>query len=162
MVRLFPWEVSEQLDNHYSGPCLFSALYRLYKGAYFGQGFHLSGNYLNLELKTFIDKLPLDIKRIIFNQIWSEGKPWEGVVVKTGKLYLPFSLHYLFVQYGKLRDIVNPIPRIYAGWTGQQIERKTYIFTYGPIDPSRTPLIPDFMCSEKKNPTSPSFSLICP
>jgi len=62
MNHLFPWEVPELLEDYYSGPCLFMALYRLYKGAYFGQGFHLSGTYLgNKEIKNSIDKLPLDI-----------------------------------------------------------------------------------------------------
>jgi len=53
------------------GPCLFMALYRLYKGAYFGQGFwHLSGTYLrNKEFKNSIDQLPLGIKEIILCKI---------------------------------------------------------------------------------------------
>lgn len=164
MIYFLPWEIPELLDNYYSGPCLFAALYRLYRGAYFGQGFHLSGNYINnFELKNSIDKLPLDIKRITFSKIWNEGKPLKGTVVKEGKLHLTFSLHYLFVQYGKLREIIRPrIPRVYAGWMGSQVEKRTYVFSYGPIDPSITPLIPEFMCSEKQVPMSPSFSLICP
>jgi len=52
MDYLFPWEVLELLEDYYSGPCLFMASYKLYKGAYFGQGFHLSGIYLgNKEIK---------------------------------------------------------------------------------------------------------------
>jgi len=53
---------------------------------------------------------------IIFSKVWEEGKPFLEIVVKTGKLYLKFSLHYLFLQYGKLKHIVKPrLPRIYTG-----------------------------------------------
>jgi len=164
MSCLFPWETPEIVEDYFSGPCLFMALYRLYKGAYFGQGFHLSGIYLgNKEFKNSIDQLPLDIKRIILGKIWNQGKAFRGIVVKTGKLHLVLQLHFLFVQFGKLKHIVKPrVPRVYAGWTGHQIVRKFYIFTYGPVAPSHTPLIPEFMCSEKRHPLSPSFSLICP
>ena len=164
MIYLLPWEMPEILKDFYIGPCLFMALYRFYKNAYFGQGFHLSGKHIkDNTIKTFIDQLPLDLKRIIFSKIWENGKPYEGIVVKKGQLYLPFHLHYLFVQYGRLKHIIKPtIPRVYAGWTGYITSRKEYIFTYGPINPNHTPLIPKFMCKEKHNHFSPSFSLIFP
>jgi hypothetical protein len=76
---------------------------------------------------------------------------------------LDFSLHFLFSQYGKLklRD-KNNVPQAYAAWTGNKILDRIYVFTYGPMNPKVTPLIPDFMCKEKINPLSPSFSLVCP
>jgi len=164
MGQLLPWEVPEILEDYFSGPCLFMALHRFYKGAYFGQGFQLTGEYIkDKELKNSIDQLPVDIKRIIFSKLWDNGVPFKEINVKEGQLYLSFKLHYLFVQYGKLKHFIKPkVPRVYAGWTGHQTERKTYIFTYGPVDLSYTPLIPEFMCREKHNPLSPSFSLICP
>jgi len=70
MKFLFPWEAPEIIENYFLGPCLFLALYRLYKNAYFGQGFQLCGKYLqNKTLKGRIDQLPLDIRRIIFSKI---------------------------------------------------------------------------------------------
>jgi len=164
MEPLLPWEVPELLEDHFSGPCLFKALYRFYRGAYFGQGFQFCGKPIkDKELKNSIDQLPLDIKRIILSKVWEKGEPFKGILVSKGQLYLPFRLHYLFLQYGKLKHIINPkVPRVYGGWTGKQVERKTYVFTYGPVDLSCTPLIPEFMCREKHNPLSPSFSLICP
>jgi len=63
MGWLFPWEVSELVQDYYSGPCLFMALYRLYRNAYFEQGFQLSGSYIqDKNLKQRIEQLPLDIK----------------------------------------------------------------------------------------------------
>jgi len=56
MSYLFLWKVPEILDDYFLEPCLFMALYRLYKGAYFGQGFHLSGTYLgNKQFENSID-----------------------------------------------------------------------------------------------------------
>jgi len=71
MSYLFPWETPKIVEDYYSRPCLFMALYRLHRNAYFGQGFQLSGNYIqNKDLKQNIEQLPLDIKRIIFSKIW--------------------------------------------------------------------------------------------
>jgi hypothetical protein len=70
MKFLFPWEVPEILEDYFSGPCFFMALYRLYKNAYFGQSFQLSGTFIQDKIfKERIENLPLDIKRIIFSKI---------------------------------------------------------------------------------------------
>jgi len=46
------------------------ALYHLYNNAYFGQGFQLSGSYIqDKSLKQRIEQLPLDIKQIIFSKV---------------------------------------------------------------------------------------------
>jgi len=45
MSYLFPWEVPEIVEDYYSKPCLFLALYQLYKNVYFRQGFQLRGSY---------------------------------------------------------------------------------------------------------------------
>ena len=164
MRNLFPWEVPELIEDYYSGPCLFMALYRLYKNAYYGQGFQLSGTYIwNKELKERIDQLPLDIKRIIFSKIWEKIEVKKGFVVRSGDLLFDFALQYLFVQYGKLKSQAkNKVPHAYACWTGTKVIDKVYTFMYGPMNPSITPLIPDFVNREKANHLSPSFSLICP
>jgi hypothetical protein len=164
MGYLFPWEIPEIVEDYYSGPCLFMALYRLYKNAYFGQGFQLSGTHIKDKLlKERIEQLPLDIKRIIFSKIWKKLEPKKGFAVKRGELLFDFSLQYLISQYGKLKSqTTNPVPKAYAAWTGMQILNRIYIFTYGPMNPTVTPLIPDFMCKEKINPLSPPFSLVCP
>jgi hypothetical protein len=45
----FPWEVTkDNLNKFFEGPHLFLALYRVYRGAYYGQGFQLSGSSLRI------------------------------------------------------------------------------------------------------------------
>jgi hypothetical protein len=42
----FLWEVSQETLNHFFGrPHLFAALYRVYRGAYYRQGFQFCGIY---------------------------------------------------------------------------------------------------------------------
>jgi len=92
----------------------------------------------------------LDIRRIIFSKIWKQIEPRQGFAVINGELLLDFSLHYLIWQYGKFKSQTrNQIRKVYVGWTGRKLERKIYIFTYGPINLAITPLIPNFMCKEK-------------
>ena len=53
----FPWEVTnENLKGFFEGPYLFSALYRVYRGAYFGQGFQLDRKLPEQIHKEFYDK----------------------------------------------------------------------------------------------------------
>lgn len=164
MSCLFPWETPTIVEDYYFGPCLFMALYRLNKNAYFGQGFQLSGNYIqNKDLKKNIEQLPLDIKRIILGKIWEKLEPKKGFVVKNGELLLDFALLFLISQYGKLKSQTKKkVPKAYAAWFGDKILERIYKFTYGPMNPAITPLIPDFVCKDKANSLSPSFSLICP
>jgi len=76
MGWLFSRKVSEFLEDYYSGPCLLMALYCLYKNAYFGQGFQLSGSYIqDKNLKQRVEQLFLDIKQIILNKIWERIEP---------------------------------------------------------------------------------------
>jgi len=163
MNFLILWEVSKISEYYFACSSLFMALCRLYKNAYFGQGFHLTSTHSKVEgLQEQIDKLPLDVSRIIYSRIWNKGEPFKGVVIKKGKLLLNFDLHYLIVQYGKLKSIVKTtISMIYVGCNGIKVGRKMYIFRYGPINPTSIPLIFDFIC-RKKNPISFLFGLICP
>jgi len=88
MCWLFPWEVPKLLEVYYSGPCLFMALYCLYKNAYFGQEFQLSGSYIqDRNLKQRVEQLPLDIKQIILSKIWKRIEPKKGFAIKRGKLF---------------------------------------------------------------------------
>jgi len=75
--------------------------------------------------------------------------------VKRGELLCNFNLHYLICQYRKLKlETKNKIPKAYAAWDGHQILDLIYIFSYGAMNPTVTPLIPDFMCREKANSLS--------
>jgi hypothetical protein len=92
---MFPWEIdSTRFKNFFEGPYLFSAIYRVYKGAYFGQGFQLCGHVLDKEdnFQTLFDKLPLDIKEIILNKVWNEGRELGVVLVAKGEILLPLPL----------------------------------------------------------------------
>jgi hypothetical protein len=164
MTLLFPWETPEIVEDHFSGPCLFMAFYRLYKNAYFGQSFQLSGTFIQDKiLKERIENLPLDIKRIIFTKIWEKIEPSRAFIVQRGDLLLDFSLHYLLVQYSKLKSRTkDKVPQGYACWTGYKVSKSIYKFVYGPMNLSITPFIPDFMCQNKISPLAQSFSLVCP
>jgi hypothetical protein len=69
----------------------FPAIYWVYKGAYFGQGFQLCGQVFEKEdnFQKLFDKLPLDIKGIILNKVWNEGRDFGIVLVSRGELLLP-------------------------------------------------------------------------
>lgn len=165
METLFPWEAPEIVEDYFSGSYLFLALHRLYKDAYFGQGFQLSENCtrLDTQLQNQIDKLPLDIKRIIYSKVWENGKPYNEVIVKNAELLLDSNLHYLLVQYGKLKHLTRANPdRVYAGWNGERISSKIYRFTYGPLNLKNTPVIPDWINSEPRSTTNISFGTLCP
>jgi hypothetical protein len=68
---MFSWKIdSTQINKKFEEPYLFSAKYRVYKGAYFYQGFQLCGHVLEKKdnFQKLFDKLPLDIKGIILNK----------------------------------------------------------------------------------------------
>jgi hypothetical protein len=61
---MFPWKIdSTQINKFFEGPYLFSAIYRVYKGAYFGQGFQLCSHVLEKEdnFQKLFDKLVVHI-----------------------------------------------------------------------------------------------------
>jgi hypothetical protein len=73
----FPWEVTKEiLSNFFEGPHLFSALYRVYRGAYYGEGFQLSGSPLkiNKEFQQSFDQLPIELRRLILSKVWQLAK----------------------------------------------------------------------------------------
>jgi len=89
MNYIFPWEVPEILEDFFSRPCLFKAVYRLYKRVYLGEGFRIIRNYpRNKDLYDQIDKLPLDIKRNIFSKLWKESEECTNKIkVVNGELF---------------------------------------------------------------------------
>ena len=99
----FLWEVNQENLNYiFGGPHLFVALYRVYRGAYHGQGFQICGNYPKhlKELLSCLNQLLLEVRRIILSNIWDNGRQYNILCVKRGELFLPLGLHFLFAQYG--------------------------------------------------------------
>lgn len=162
----FPWEVTEDnVNSVFEGPHLFAALYRVYRGAYYGSGFQMSGSPLELgpEFQTNFDQLPIELKRLILSKIWQSGKDFNTLRVKKGDLLFPFKLQFLFAQYGRLKNTTQPlISKGCGAWNGEPQSRRIYIFTYGPSNLRSKVLIPDFICRDPYRPTSVSFGLLCP
>ena len=163
----FPWEVTNKnLKGFFEGPYLFSALYRVYQGAYFGQGFQLDRKLLEQIHKEFYDRfaqLPLDLKAKILSKLWDQGRTYNHLIVHKGELYLPIELHFLFAQYGRLKKFTQPILSMGCGaWNGRLIERRMYSFEYGPPNLRGRFLISDFLSSEPYYIPSPCFGLLCP
>jgi hypothetical protein len=50
-------------------------LYRVYRGAYYGQGFQLSRSLLKIDkdFQRSFDKLPIELKRLILSKVWQSG-----------------------------------------------------------------------------------------
>ena len=64
---MFLWKIySTQMNKLFKGPYLFSAIYRVYKGAYFGQGFQLYGHVLEKEdnFQRLFDKFPWILRKL--------------------------------------------------------------------------------------------------
>ena len=163
----FPWEVNqENLKGFFEGPYLFSALYRVYQGSYFGQGFQLDRKLpkqINKEFYDQFDQLPLDLKAKILSKLWDQGKAYNQLVVFKGDLYLPIELQFLFAQYGRLKKFTQPIISKGCGaWNGNRIERYTYNFEYGIPNLRGKYLIPDFLNQDPYRPNTPCFGLLCP
>lgn len=169
---MFPWEVnSERVNQFFTGPYLFSALYRVFKGAYFGHGFQLSGK-LPTTIENFqnlFDALPLEIRGLILSKIWNNGDGFNSLIVLNGELILPPILHFLFSQYGRIKTSTQPIITKRCGaWNGSQIggkftiRNRTYEFKYGIPNLKSRFLIPEFLNSETNNSFAISYGLLCP
>jgi hypothetical protein len=160
----FPWEINhENLSQFFGGPHLFAALYRVYRGAYYGQGFQFCGNYPNnlKEILPSFDLLPLEVRRIILSKIWDNGKDYGSFIVNKGELFLSIRLHFLFAQYGRLRSITQPlISKGCGAWNGQRLVNRSYRFDYGTPDLKNQILIPDFLSRDPYKPTTISFGLL--
>ena len=92
----------------------------------------------------------MDIKKIILNKIWNEGHDLGAVLVLRGELLLPLSLQFLFFQYGRLKEITQPIISMGCGaWNGTLItsrkQSKQYIFEYGILNLKSKIIIPNFL-----------------
>jgi hypothetical protein len=78
----FPWEVSQETLAHVFGrPHLSEALYRVYRRAYYGQGFQFCGIYpknLN-DILLYLNLLPLEVRRIILSKIWNNGRQYNAL-----------------------------------------------------------------------------------
>ena len=108
----FPWEVTKgNLIQFFEGPYLFSALYRLYRGAYYGQGFQVCEKNVELSPKfqNRFDLLPLESKAQILFKVWEQWKLYKSIFIKKEELCLPNKLLFLFGQFGRLKRITQPL-----------------------------------------------------
>ena len=146
---MFPWEVDfTTINKLYIGIYLFTALYRVYRGAYYGQGFNFCGKPVQLPSKfqTNFDKLPMDIKGIILSKVWNQGLDYNTLLSVKGKIYLECKLHFLFSQYGRLKNITQPKYSKGIGiWNGYIIRENLYKFVYGPKIATGKLLIPNHL-----------------
>ena len=164
-MSVYPWEVNEgNLNNFFKGPHLFAALYRVYRGAYFGQGFQFvdTPSVWDRGIHNHFDKLPLEIKRLIFSKIWDQGRGYNILIVKKGILFLTRNLHFLFAQYGRLKDKSQyMISRGVGAWNGFKLQDRTYIFHYGLQNLKSQVMIPDFISKDPYRPETIAFGLLC-
>jgi hypothetical protein len=123
----FPWEVTkDNLNKFFEGPHLFSALYRVYRGAYYGQGFQLSGSSLRIndEFQESFDQLPIELKRLILSKVRQSGKHFNALRVNKGELLLPIKLQFLFAQYGRFKKNTQPfIYKCFCAWNGYVLKK---------------------------------------
>lgn len=168
---MFPWEVNkERITQFYKGPYLFSALYRAYKGAYFGQGFQLTGSLPNIskDFQVLFDRLPLEVKGVILSKIWNEGRNYNIFIVDKGELLLPLKLQFLFAQYGRIKQFTQSIiPKGCGAWNGTLVAKnnsrsRRYVFKYSIPNLRSKVLIPDFLNSERGETLTIHYGLICP
>jgi hypothetical protein len=145
----FPWEVTkDNLNDFFEGPHLFSALYRIYRGAYYSQGFQLSGSSLKIDnrFQKCFDQLPIELKRLILSKVWESGQHFNTLRVYKGELLLPLKLQFLFVQYGRLKHTTQPlISKGCGAWNGCLLKKSIYVFTYDTPNLKSKTLIPDFL-----------------
>jgi hypothetical protein len=121
----------------------------------------LCGHVLEKEdnFQKLFDKLPLDIKGIILYKVWNEGRDLGVVLVSRGELLLPLPLQFLFFQYGRLKEITQPIISVGCGaWNGTLMtsrkQSKQYVFEYGTLNLKNKVIIPNFLNKElHKSPT---------
>ena len=164
-MSIFPWEISKgALSDFFSGPYLFSALYRVYRGAYYGQGFQFYGAHPKID-ETFKEKfvqLPLEIKQLILNKVWNKGEGFNEVIVKNKILYLKYQLQFLFAQYGRIEFQTQPLISKGVGvWNGYKFDREIYIFNYDKLNTRSRVFIPDFLSKDPEVPMSVAFELLC-
>lgn len=161
----FPWEITkESLSDFFKGPYLFSALYRVYRGAYYGQGFQFYGAHPKIDklFRERFDKLPLEIKQIILNKVWNFGEGFNEVIVKKQTLYLKYQLQFLFSQHGRLKFQSQPLISKGIGvWNGYKFDRETYIFTYSKLNFQSKVFFPDFLSKDPDHPETVAFNLLC-
>jgi hypothetical protein len=162
----FPWEVTkENLNNFFEGPHLFAALYRVYRGAYYGQGFQLSGTSLKIDngFQKCFDQLPIELKRLILSKVWESGQHFNTLRFYKGELLLPLKLQFLFAQYGRLKHTTQPlISKGCGAWNGSLLKKSVYVFSYDTLNLKTKVLIPDFLSKDPYRPNTISFGLLCP
>ena len=162
----FPWEVTrENLIQFFKGPYLFSALYRLFRGAYYGQGFQVCEK--NVELSSrFQDRfnqLPLEIKAQILFKNWEQGKLYKTIFIRKEELCLPNKLLFLLGQYDRHKRITQPLLSTRCRvWNGHLVEKHLYSFEFGTPNLRDKLLILDFLSREPYHTFSPCFGFLCP
>ena len=161
----FPWEVnSKNFNKFFEGPYLFAALYKVYRGAYYGQGFQFNNISPIITIK-FIQKfesLPIEIKRTILAKIWNNGKGFNLLGVFKGEILLSLELQFLFIQYKKLRQLTEPLISGGCGaWNGYKLSKTCLIFEYGEQKYKSKILIPNFLCQDLVAPMTNTFGMIC-
>ena len=143
------WQVTGTFDEDlYSKGYLFSALYRLFRAGYWGNGLYITPNRVSIprEFRELFLTLPLDIQENIVNRIWNAGKEYSEIIVRNNHPVIPLSLKFLFSLYGRLKHTTTPIiPRGFGAWNGGKISRTEYRFVYGKPDTNARPLLPDFI-----------------
>lgn len=158
------WQVTD-LTKHelYTGAYLFSALYRLFRAGYQGNGLYITPNKVNIprEFKESFLSLPLDLQQNIVNRIWNEGKEYNEVIVRNNHPVLPLSLKFLFAIYGRLKYTTSSVtPPGIGAWTGGKISKNEYKFVFGKPDLRARPLIPDFIDQNPLYSTIVDFTML--
>ena len=95
----------------------------------------------------------MEIKGIILNKIWNDGRDLKIVLVLKGELLLPLPLQFLFSQYGRLKEITRPVISVGCGaWNDTLIKSqkrsKQCIFQYGSLNLKNKVTISNFLNSK--------------
>jgi hypothetical protein len=105
--------------------------------------------------------LPLEVRRIILSKIWDNGRQYNVLCINRGELFLPLGLHFLFAQYGWLKNITQPlISKGCGAWNGKRLVDRVYLFD-GKTNLRNQLLIPYFLSRDPYKPTTISFGLLC-
>ena len=140
-------------------------MYRLYRVAYYGQGFQVCEKNVESspEFQDRFNQLPLEIKAQILFKVWKQGKLYKSIFIKKGEVCLPNKLLFLFGWYGRLKKITQPLLSTGCGaWNGHLVEKHLYSFEYGIPNLRGKFLIRDFLSREPYHTLSPCFGLLCP
>lgn len=161
----FPWEFNQgNLCDFFGGAYLFGALFRVYKSAYYGQGFQFYGAHPRVDrfFKEKFETLPLDIKQIILSQVWNNGIGFNEIIVKSDILYLKYQLQFLFAQRGRIKYQTQPIGSKGIGsWNGFRFSRQIFIFKYNQRNFESKIYKPTFFLKDPKEVDDINLNTLC-